>query len=177
MADFLELAGRRQSCRNFASKPVEHDKIVKCVEAARLAPSGCNSQPWSLVVVENPDKVKEVAESTQLMGLNAHNSKAQAFFVVVEEPAVLMKKIGQLVDSQIFAQGDLGGFALSLCLEAESLGLGTCIIGLYDRPRLRELLGIAEDRKIFIVISVGYPESDKIREKIRKPADSFVRYV
>ncbi|MDR1313830.1 MAG: nitroreductase family protein [Deltaproteobacteria bacterium] len=177
MSDFLELAARRQSCRDFADKPVEHDKLVKCAEAARLSPSGCNSQPWSLIVVESPDKVKEVAATTQLMGLNKHNDDARAFFVVLEEHAKLMPKMAQLVDSQIFAKGDLGGFVLSLCLEAESQGLGTCILGLFDRPKLRELLGIPDYKPIFLLVSVGYPASDRVRDKIRRPADDFVRYV
>ncbi|MDR1081507.1 MAG: nitroreductase family protein [Deltaproteobacteria bacterium] len=177
MSDFLELAARRQSCRDFSDKPVEHEKLVKCAEAARLAPSGCNAQPWSLVVVESPDKVKEVAECTQLLGLNRHNDKARAFFVAVEEPAKLMPKVASLLDSQIFAKGDLGGFVLSLCLEAETQGLGTCILGMFDRPRLREILGIPEDRSIFLLVSVGYPASDRVREKTRKPAGQFVRFV
>ncbi|MDR0629155.1 MAG: nitroreductase family protein, partial [Treponema sp.] len=49
--DFLDLCLRRQSCRNFSDKPVEHDKLVKCVDAGHYAPSACNSQPWSFVVV------------------------------------------------------------------------------------------------------------------------------
>ena len=54
MKDFMDLCLRRQSCRDFSDRPVEHEKLVQCIEAARLAPSGCNAQPWSFVVVEDP---------------------------------------------------------------------------------------------------------------------------
>ncbi|MDR1487914.1 MAG: nitroreductase family protein [Deltaproteobacteria bacterium] len=177
MSDFLELALRRQSCRTFSDRPVEHEKLVKCVEAARNAPSGCNSQPWSFVVVEDPAIVAEVAKTTQQLGINEYQSKAKAFLVVVEEYARLMPKIAPLVDSQVFAKGDLGGATLSFCLQAESLGLGTCIIGLFDRPKLRELLNIPELKSIFLVVAIGYSSTDHVRPKQRKPLEEIVRFV
>jgi nitroreductase len=177
MSDFIELAGKRQSCRDYQDKPVDHAKLVKCVEAAILAPSACNSQPWKVVVVENPAKAKEVAETTAQMGVNKYLAQAGAWFVVLEEPCKLMPKIAPLFDSQVFAKGDLGGFVLSLCLEAESQGLGTCIVGLYDRPKLRELLDIPAWQRIHIVIAVGYPASDKVRAKSRKSLDEVARFV
>jgi len=177
MSDYIELALKRQSCRDFADRPVEHDKLEKCVEAARLAPSGCNAQPWSFVVVEDPKIVPEVAKCTQQLGINDYISGAKAFVVVLEEHAKLMPKLASLIDSQYFAKGDLGAATLSICLEAESLGLGTCMLGLYDRPKLCSLLNIPEDKQFFIVIALGYPSSDKVRPKIRKTLNEVVRFV
>ena len=58
MKDFFDLIARRESCRNYdPNKKVETEKLVKCIEAARLAPSACNSQPWSFVVVNSPSAV------------------------------------------------------------------------------------------------------------------------
>jgi nitroreductase len=177
MKDFLELAAARQSCRDFADRPVEHDKLVKCVEAARLAPSACNSQPWSFVVVEDPRVVPEVAKTSQVMGINEYTSGARAFIVVLEEHAVLMPRLRTFLDSQYFAKGDLGGALLSLCLEAESLGLGTCILGLYDREKLCALLNIPLETRFAGLVAVGYPADPKIRTKVRKPLESLVRFV
>jgi nitroreductase len=177
MADYYDLALKRQSCRQFQDKPIEHEKLVKCVEAARLTPSACNSQPWSFVVVESPDLVTEVAKTTAQMGINEYIKKAKAFFVVVEEYAELMPNIAKLIHSQYFARGDLGAVALALTLEAESQGIGSCILGVFDRPKLRELLSIPKDKDIFIVIALGYPTSDNVRSKQRKPLDEIVRYV
>ncbi|MDR1545366.1 MAG: nitroreductase family protein [Deltaproteobacteria bacterium] len=177
MADFLELAARRQSCRVFSDLPVEHEKLVKCVEAARLAPSACNSQPWKFVVVEKPELVTEVAKCTNQLGINANLSKAKAFVVILEDHAKLMSKLAALVDSQTHAKGDLGGAALSLCLEAESLGLGACMVGLFDRPKLSELLDLPADQRYFLVVAVGYPATPKVRNKDRKPLEDIVRFV
>ncbi|MDR2725490.1 MAG: nitroreductase family protein [Candidatus Adiutrix sp.] len=177
MNDFLELAAARQSCRNFADRPVEHEKLVKCVEAARLSPSACNSQPWSFVVVEDPALVPEVAKCSQQLGVNEYIAGARAFIVVLEEHAVLMPKLRAFLDSQYFARSDLGGALLSLCLEAESVGLGTCILGLYNRERLCELLNIPLEKQFAGLVAVGYPADPKTREKVRKPLESIVRYV
>jgi nitroreductase len=178
MSDFLEHALRRQSCRAFADKAVEHDKLVKCVTAGGLAPSACNSQPWSFVIAETPDKVKAVAECGQsLNGNNPFLSGAGAFIIVLEEYARLMPAISGFIDSQTFADRDAGGAVSYVCLEAESLGLGTCIIGLYDRPALYKLLNIPEGKRFAAFIAVGYPQSDKIRPKVRKPLDEIARFV
>ena len=71
MKDFFDLIARRESCRNYdPNKKVETEKLVKCIEAARLAPSACNSQPWSFVVVNSPSVSPQVAKCVQGMGMN-----------------------------------------------------------------------------------------------------------
>ncbi|MDR1124972.1 MAG: nitroreductase family protein [Deltaproteobacteria bacterium] len=177
MKDFLELAGQRQSSRGFTDKPVEHEKLVKCIEAARLAPSGCNAQPWSFVVVEKPDLVAEVAKATQQMGMNGWSSTAKAFVVVLEEHAVLMPAIRKLIESQYFAKADLGGAYLSICLEAASQGLGSCIIGIFDREHLAKTLDIPIEKTFAVVIALGYPDEEKIRQKVRKPLEEIARFL
>ena len=124
----MDICVRRQSCRKFADRPVQHDDLVKCVEAARLAPSACNSQPWSFVVVEKPEIVEQIAKGAMVLGSNATIDTAKAFIVVVEEYALLMPRLRAMLDNQYFAKGDLGAATVYLCLEAESLGLGSCVI-------------------------------------------------
>ena len=177
MEDFMELALRRQGCRKFSDKTVEHEKLVRCVEAARLAPSACNSQPWGFVVVETPEKVAAVAKCAQQMGVNAFTDDAKAFFIVMEEHAVLMPMLRKIVDSQTYARQDLGGAVVYLCLEAESQGLGTCPIGLFDRETLCGILDIPKEKCITLMIAVGYPAEDKVRAKTRKPVEDIARFV
>jgi nitroreductase len=177
MSDFLELCLRRQSCRNFLDQPVEHDKLVKCVEAGRVAPSGCNAQPWSFVVAETPDVVAEVAKCGQQMSMNPFLSKAKAFIIVLEEHAVLAPAIRKLFDSQYFAKGDMGAATVQICLEATTQGLGTCVIGIYDREKICELLNIPVTKQFGALIAVGYPADDKIRPKIRRNFEEVARFV
>ena len=175
--DFLDLCLRRQSCRNFSDKPVEHEKLLKCVEAGHYAPSGFNSQPWSFVVVETPALVAEAAKCGRQMNMNPSLSKARAFIIILEEHAVLMPAIRCILDSQYFAKGDLGAAALQVCLEAETQGLGTCIIGIYDREGLCKLLDIPVEKQFAALIAVGYPADPTVREKSRKPVESITRFV
>ncbi|MDL2307737.1 nitroreductase family protein [Desulfovibrio sp. OttesenSCG-928-C06] len=177
MSDFFELCKRRQSCRSFADKPVEHEKLVKCIEAARLAPSGCNAQPWSFVVVEDPAIVPEVAKAAMQLGVNEYMAGAKAFIVVLEEHAVLIPAVRKVFDSQTFAKGDMGAAIMCITLAAEEQGIGSCVLGLYDRERLCELLDIPADKRFGGLIALGYPSKDRIREKARKPLEDIVRFV
>ncbi|WP_371377682.1 nitroreductase family protein [Sporomusa aerivorans] len=177
MSDFMDLCLRRQSCRAFADRPLEHEKLVRCVEAARLTPSGCNSQPWSFVVVEKPEIVSEVAQCAQQLGLNTYISGAQAFFVVLEEHAKLMPQLRCIIDSQYFAAGDIGACTAYLCLEAEAQGIGTCILGIFDREKLSSLLDIPQDKQIRALVAAGYPADGTVRPKARKPLEDIVRFV
>ena len=177
MTDYIELAAKRQSCRHYSDQPVEREKLLKCVEAARLTPSACNSQPWRVLVVTDPAVRDEVAKATMQLGLNEYTAKAQAFFVVLETYAKLMPKVASISDSQIFAKGDLGAFTLALTLEAESQGLGTCILGLFDRPKLIELLKIPAGESVFLVVAVGYPSKEGVRHKARKPIEEIHAFI
>jgi nitroreductase len=177
MSDFLELAARRQSCRSFSGVKVERDKLTKCVEAGRLSPSGCNGQQWSFVVVDDSSKVAEVAKCGQVFGNNTFTDKAGAFIIVLEEHAELMPALREMLDSQFFAKGDIGGAVVNICLEAADLGLGTCIIGLYSREKLAKILSLPHEQRFGALIAVGYPSDNTIRPKMRKPLEEIVRYV
>ena len=177
MSNFLELCKQRQSCRDYTGELVEHEKLVNCIEAGRLSPSACNSQPWSFCVAESPEAIEKIARSTQATGANPFTSKAGAFIVVVEEHAVLMQRIRGFVDSQHYAKNDIGGAIMSICLEAQDQGLGTCIIGLYDREIIREVFDIPADKRIAMVIALGYPANPAVRPKVRKPFEEIARFV
>jgi nitroreductase len=177
MSDFLELCKRRQSCRGFSDKPVEHEKLVRCAEAGRLCHSACNAQPWSFVVVESPDKVAAVAECGKQLGQNAWLSTARAFIVVLEEHAVLSPTISCFLDSQYYAKFDCGSAAAYICLEAADQGLGSCIIGIYDRKKICGLLNLPVETRFGSLIALGYPASDAVRSKKRKEFDSVTRFV
>jgi nitroreductase len=178
MADFFELVAQRESCRKYSDRPVEREKLVKLIEAARLTPSACNSQPWKFVVVDDPQIVPEVAKTVQHFGVNEYFANVKSFIVILEEHATLMPKVACFLDSQYWAKGDLGAATYGLTLEAASLGLGTCIIGLFDRPKLIQLLDLPKGQRFFLVVAVGYPETEKeARPKQRKSLEAIARFV
>ena len=177
MSQFMELCQRRQSSRGFSDMPVEHEKLEQIVGAARLAPSGCNAQPWSFIVVESPEAVAQVAEAGRQMGLNAFLQTAKAFVIILEEHATLVPVIRKILDSQYFAKGDIGAAAVSVCYAATELGLGTCNIGIYDREKIANAVGIPIEKQFGALIAVGYPADETIRPKVRKEISEVLRFV
>jgi nitroreductase len=83
-----------------------------------------------------------------------------------------MPKIQGKVDSNRWAQFDLGSATEHFCLQAAELGLSTCIMGAFDEAKMKELLHVPEDRRIFIMLAVGYP-SGTARTKVRKELNAI----
>lgn len=171
-----ELFEKRQSCRNFdGDRAVEKEKLQRIMENVALAPSACNSQPYTFTVVREDGLVKEVAKTTQRLGMNKHCGAARAFIVINEENAGILAKTAGRVKDQQYAEIDIGIAAAHLILSAEEEGLSTCMIGWFEEEKLKELLGIAEGKRIRLVVAVGYAAAgDVIRAKKRKPLEKTV---
>jgi nitroreductase len=177
MNDFLELCKLRQSCRGFSERLVEHDKLTRCVEAGRLTHSGCNAQPWSFIVVEDQNMVSQIALCGQQLKQNSWLGTAKAFIIVLEEHAILSPAISCFLDSQYYAKGDIGAATAYICLEATAQGLGSCIIGVYDRKKICELLNIPAEKRFGSLIALGYSLNDLVRPKKRKAFEDIVRFI
>ncbi len=177
MTDFLALVRMRQSCRAFDSRPVEREKITACLEAARLSPSGCNSQPWHYTVTDDPALTEQIAAAVQGLGLNRFAFQVPAFAVVTEEKAELLTRLAERMDSQTFARIDIGLSAAHFVLEAAEQGLGTCILGWFDEEKLKQIFRIPQERKIRLVICIGYPAEKEPRQKLRKPLEEISEWV
>jgi nitroreductase len=179
---FQELINLRQSVRKYRNQPVERTKIEQIIEAVHLAPSACNSQPWKIIIVDEPELKNEVAKATfsNAISFNKFTMQAPVIAVLVIEKAKLIAQIGGSIKNMEYPQIDLGIAAAHFCLQAAELGLGTCMIGWFDEKKIRQLLNIPEKRKIGLVITLGYPPEDyKLRKKIRKPLSEicgFNRY-
>lgn len=174
---FMQLVKLRQSQRNYADKPVEKEKIQACIEAARLAPSACNAQPWKFIVVDDEALKNQIADttSTKLLSLNHWTKQAPVHVVLVLEKPNFTSKIGEIVRDKKFVLMDVGIAAEHFCLQAAEMGLGTCMIGWFNEKKVKELLHIPKSKRTMLIISIGYPEG-KHREKIRKPMDEILSY-
>ena len=170
--NFQDLIQLRQSVRKYTPEPVEKEKIDKLIEAVHISPSACNSQPWRLVIVDEPGLKNEVARTTfsTAVAFNRFALEAPVIAVLVIEKAKLIAQIGGSIKNQEYPMYDIGIAAAHLCLQATELGLGTCMIGWFDQKKIKQLLKIPENRKIGLVITIGYaPDDYKLRQKIRKP--------
>ena len=172
--DFLELAKQRRSVRAYTDTRVSKDLIESCIEAARLAPSACNSQPWYFVTVTDPERRARIAEWSRLSvtGMNRFVSQAPVIVALVAEPANVESRIGSWLKKRPYYLIDIGIAAEHFCLRATEVGLGTCMIGWFDEKKVHGLLDIPPGKRIALLITVGYP-GDEERPKRRKSLDAI----
>ena len=173
--DFLEIANTRQACRSYdPTREIEREKLDKLLEAARLAPSACNSQPY-LITVCTGEKKELVAETTRGVGMNGFTRDVPVLLVISEKPE---KKgvLGTLVPVDSYMALDMGIAAAYITAEATTQGLSSCIIGWFDDEKIRAVCGT--EGRTRLIIALGYAkEGDPVRQKVRKSIDELVREV
>ncbi|MDD4108256.1 MAG: nitroreductase family protein [Prolixibacteraceae bacterium] len=165
--DFAELVKRRQSDRKYSPVAVEKEKLVQCLEAARLAPSANNSQPWKFIVVDDPGLKDKIADCSASMGMNKFTSRAPVIIAVVLEKQNILSSLGSFIRRKEYRLMDIGIAVSHFCLQATDLGIGTCIIGWFDEKRVKKLLDVDRTKRLPLLISVGYSGSP-LRKKTRK---------
>ncbi len=162
-----EAIKNRRSVRAYEDKPVPEETLNRILEAARLAPSGNNRQPWKFVVVTDPATRKKLSSA-------ANNQQ------FVGEAPVVIAAVGLKPDKVMSCgiPGDPVDVAIAvdhITLAAVEQGLGTCWIGAFDQDKTCEILGIPSSYKIIALLPLGYP-ADKPKTKIRNPLDEIVCY-
>lgn len=179
MTNFSQLITIRQSVRRYSDKPVEAEKLNLCLEAARLAPSASNSQPWKYIIVDQEPLRTEVAKATfsDIQLINKYTLQAPVLVVIVLEKAKLLTRLAMLVKKKEWPLIDIGITAEHFCLQAAELRLGTCMIGWFEEDKIKKLLRIPSGKSIGLVISLGYAvDGYTQRTKIRKPIEEMVSY-
>ena len=176
---FLDLVRTRQSVRKYLPQAIEKEKLEQCLEAARLAPSASNGQPWRFIVINEPGLLKELAELTYgpLKSFNTFVNEDPVVIAIVLEKMKVVTRIGANLKDREFALIDIGITAEHLCLQAAEEGLGTCMLGWFDEDSIKQLLHIPAEKRIALLITVGYcPKDYPIRQKQRKRIDQIVSY-
>ena len=175
--DFLTIARARQSCRSYdEARSVEREKLDAVLEAARLAPSACNGQPYHLTVLTG-EKAKEAARLTVGPGgMNKFAAQAPMMIVLSEEEYVKSAGLGAKVKNNDYRSMDIGIACAYLTAEATAQGLSTCILGWFDDAKVRALCGL--ERPVRLMITLGYAkEGDPLRTKRRKAMEEIVTFV
>ena len=165
-----ELIQKRQSDRKYESRPVSREMVMKCLEAARLAPSACNSQPWKFVVVDDAALLPQMGAAAAGMGMNGFAREVPVIVAVVLEKMNLTARIGSVIKDKEYSLLDVGIAVEHFCLQAAELGLGTCIM-LVRRKEVKKLLGI-KGKRVPLLISLGYPAGET-RKKARKSLEEM----
>ncbi len=176
---FHDLITRRQSVRKYADRPVETDKLNRCLEAARLAPSASNTQPWHYIVVNEVPIRTEVAKATfsELVKFNRFTLNVPVLVVILLEKPRVLNRIAMILKNKEWRLIDIGITAEHFCLQATEEGLATCMMGWFNEKKLKKLLSIPPGKTVGLVISLGYAEEGyPLRKKIRKPLGEMVSY-
>ncbi len=177
---FFNLVSQRRSIRKFAETPVEKEKILLCLEAARLAPSACNSQPWKFIVADDPVIKQRLAEAafSGVYAINKHAVRAPVIAAVVSQRGKFTAWIGNQAQDTNFRLVDIGIACEHFILQAHELGLGTCWLGWFDAKKAAVILQAPQTSKVEMLISVGYP-AEKPAPRPRKSLtemSSFNKY-
>lgn len=145
--EILPVIKSRRSVRNYLDKDITGEQIRLLLEAAYLAPSGSNKQPWDFLVVRSREMKERICEAD-------HNQKwmleAPVFIVCIGDEKYRgdgdMERV--IRDSAIATE--------HILLQAEYMGLATCWTGWYEQEEMRKVLGLDEHCYVIGVITVGY---------------------
>lgn len=177
--NFLNLVKERYSVRKYLNKPVESEKIERCIEAARLAPSTCNSQPWRFIIVDDTELKEAIVSETysHVLSFNSFSRQAPVLIIVISERKNISAKIAGIIKKRDFSLIDIGIAAEHICLQAVEEGLGTCMLGWFNEKAVKKLLNIPQQNRIELIITLGYPdESVKKKSKKRRDIDNIRSY-
>jgi len=147
--NFLELAKFRYSVRKYDKKQVEQSALDYILEAARVAPSAANYQPWYFIVVSDETVRKEMWE----VYTRPWFRDAPVYLVLCADHKISWKRL----DGKDHADIDLAIAADHMTLAAAELGLGTCWICNFDKQKCAEVMKLPQHIEPVIILSLGYP--------------------
>lgn len=167
--NILETIKRRRSVRNYARKSVEDEKLQLVLEAARLAPSATNVQPWHFYVVKDPETRKKIAYSMPMLTyglMNAFIEEAPVLIVGTAAKPDLLHRIATTIVHKNWQEMDVTIALEHMALQATELDLGTCWIGWFHERKIKRILKIQRDREIVALLTLGYPKEASSSEAI-----------
>ena len=160
--DVIEAIRKRTSVRKYKDKKIPEDMLMELIEAARLAPSGNNTQPWKFKIISDPDEIELLKDNDIFKQDFVYT--APALILCCADPSKYPSH--ELDDSNnMRAIRDLGIASQNLVLRATELGLGICYVGWMNKPKVKELLKIPKEYIAPYVITVGYPAEDPVERK------------
>lgn len=164
--DTIECLKTRRSIRKFKQTPIPQEIIADILDCATKAPSGCNTQPWSFVIVKDEATKKAL-------------SKVQQYASFVAQAPVCIVACFSKGENLFTPSGYLSIAAAveNILLAAHSYGLGTCwtYVKDFDDPspekKAREILGVPEDVEVICLIPIGYPDQKITGRKLKDMKD------
>ncbi|MEN3049702.1 MAG: nitroreductase family protein [Candidatus Methanosuratincola petrocarbonis] len=142
--EVFEAILRRRSVRSYLPDPIPQEKLDRILEAGRLSPSAMNKQPWHFIVVTDPKKREELAHGK--------------FAWMLKESPIVIVGCGDREASPKWYKVDTAIALQTMVIEATGEELGTCWVGSFDEPRVKEILKIPDKYEVIAMLAVGYPK-------------------
>ena len=166
--DFLELAKERYSVRRMKPKKVKQEDLNKILEAARLSPTAKNLQRQRLLVVNTEEGIEKIKRCTTC------DFGASTIIIISYEKD---DEQNESENSRKYGLIDTGIVATHMCLEATNLGLGTTMVGLFDRELTKKIFNIPSKYQPELLLPIGYIDREpSILHKKRKTIEELVKY-
>ncbi len=176
MPEFIEIVKLRRSVRRYLPDPVPREMIEKCLEAARYAPTACDTQSWRFIVTEGDLKDRIAKDCLgELPVPNRWAVEAPVIVVLASAKDFVTHRIGAGIKGTKYDLIDAGIAGEHFVLQAAELGLGTCWLGWFRKRKIRQLLSLPAGWEITALITLGYPSGDP-GEKSRMPLDEIREY-
>ena len=174
MSRFIDLVKKRRSVRSYKPDPVPREMIEACLEAARFAPTACDTQSWRFIVVEGELKDRLAEESLGGFVIpNRFASSAPVIVVIATDLDLLTHRIGGKIKGIGYHMIDAGIAGEHFILQAEELGLGTCWIGWFDKKAVKRLLKLPGNWDVSSMIALGFPAARPSTTKKRKTIEEI----
>jgi nitroreductase len=177
----LKIIQERFSVRDYTGQSIEKEKLDLILEAARLAPSASNSQPWYFYVVSDREKIKALSEKMPLgtkVVVNSFIARAPLVVVATAGPIDLLHRVMSFFVNKRWYYVDVAIALEHMVLTAWELGIGSCWIGWFDEKRIKKLLQVPEGEEIVAMLTLGYPKEERLPfPKSRKKLQEIVKFV
>lgn len=157
----------RRTIRKFQKKEVPKEILIKCVDAARLSPSGANRQPLKYIIINDEEQLRKVFPLTRWAGYLPNYYPTEDEMPRAYIAIILDKNIRQQPGH------DAGISAMAISMVAFEHGIGSCILGSIDRKRLRKTLKIPENLETVLLVALGYPAEKPVIDEVK---DNDIRY-
>ncbi len=168
LLDVFEAISSRRSIRRYKSKKVGKKKLMRIIEAGRLAPSATNRQPWHFIVVTDPVIKKKLGESYPKDWFVS----APVIIVACADPSNAWVR----ADGEEYWKVDVAIAMQNMVLCAKEEGLGTCWIANFDEKIVKEVLGIPSGIRVVAMTPLGYPDEVKGKVHDRKPLEEILHF-
>jgi nitroreductase len=174
----MDLIQARRSVRRYADRPVERRLIEECLDAARLAPSAENAQPWRFIVVDDAEAKERLAKAafSGIYRPTRFAAKAPVIVAVLAKPDIIANRLGRAIQGTKYYLIDCGIACQQLVLRATELGLGMCYIGWYSKRGVRKALQVPRSHDIVVLLAMGYPEGQPGKARPRRELYELVSY-